>query len=163
MKLVSRVGDGTVDREGAETAMIELVRRPCRLDVTTQQPDELVRLVRRAVKNVRIVRASLPVLSFLQLGAELVMETLQALSEISCGRDGGTFGELGFEGRVEAIVGEEGRLVGGRVHVVVERELGKREVINPVVLLVRRVRAEVRLECLIGTLGQSVRLRVISR
>ena len=45
--------------------------------------------------------------------------------------------------------------------VIVVREFGKREEIDPIVLVLRDVRAEVRLKGLIGALRETVGLRVV--
>ena len=61
---------------------------------------------------------------------------------------------------METEVGEEWGLLRRRIDVVVECELGEREVVDPIVLLVRDVRAQVRLERLVGALGEAVSLWV---
>ena len=97
----------------------------------------------------------------LELGPQLSVETLKTSCKVGRGRDIRVDREARRKGRVETIGGEERGLFGRRVDVVVEGELGEREVVDPVVLLVRDVHAEVAFECLVGALGEAIRLRVV--
>ena len=62
---------------------------------------------------------------------------------------------------MEAICGEERGLLGRRVDVVVEGELGEREVVDPVVLLIGHIGTEIAFEHLVGVLREAVSLRVV--
>lgn len=64
------------------------------------------------------------------------MDDLKARGEISRGGDGRAFGDLGFECRMVGVVGEKRRLFGGGVVEVVEGEFSKREIVNPIILLI---------------------------
>jgi hypothetical protein len=46
---------------------------------------------------------------------------------------------MGFPGWVIGNIGKEQHLVGGGIFIIVETKLGKREIVDPVVLLVRAV------------------------
>lgn len=162
-KLVSSVGDGAFDREGTELAMVELVRGTCCLDVATQQPDELIARKWRRSSDMRVVGASLSILGFLELGAQLVMEAIESLRKIDGGGYRGVFREARFECGVETEVGEEGGLFCGRVLAIVESELGKWQVVDPIVLLVGCIGPEVLLKHLVCTLGQTICLWVVGR
>ncbi|OSX60552.1 hypothetical protein POSPLADRAFT_1035090 [Postia placenta MAD-698-R-SB12] len=91
-------GGMRMELEGTELAMVELVRGMCCLDVATQQPDELIVHERRRSSDMRIVGASLSILGFLELGAQLVMEVIESLREI----DGGGYRGVFREARVRA-------------------------------------------------------------
>ena len=62
---------------------------------------------------------------------------------------------------METVVREERSHLGRLVGVIVVREFGKWEEIDPIVLVVRDVRAEVPLKGLIGALRETVGLRVV--
>ena len=142
--------------------MVELVRRTGGLDVATEQPHELVRLVLGGVGDTLVVVVCLTILRSLQLGTELFMKVLESGGEISSSWDSGAVGDLRVKCRVEAVVGKEGGLVGGGIDVVVEGEFCERQIIDPVVLLIRRVPTEVRLYDLVRALCESVGLWMIS-
>ena len=74
-ELVGVVGDGAFNGEWTEAAMIELVGRTSRLDMATEQPHELVRLVLRRVGDALVVVPGLTFLCVLQLCAKLVVKT----------------------------------------------------------------------------------------
>ena len=81
-KLVRRVRDCVIDGERAKTAVVKLVGGTSRLDVATQQPDELVRNVLGSLADAVIVVASLMFLSLFELIAELVVESFEPGGEI---------------------------------------------------------------------------------
>ena len=62
---------------------------------------------------------------------------------------------------MEAICSEEGGLLGRRVDVIVESELGEREVVDPVVLLVIAEHSEVGFDLLVFAFDFTVALWVI--
>lgn len=149
------------DRKGTETSVVKLVRQTCRLDVASKQPNELSGLIARTVLYPPVVVSGLPVLRILELDAKLIVKTCKACSKVrSCG-DRGFVDETGFERRVMSVGREERRLAGRFVRVIVERELGDGQVIDPVVLLVGGIGAKVGLERLVGTLLETVGLRVV--
>ena len=119
-KLVGGVGDGTFKGERAEPTMVELVGRTRSLDVPTEEPDELARLVARAVLNALVVVMGLTLLSELELRAQLVMESSESRGKVGCSRDWGVVGDARVEGRVVGVVGVEGRLPGRLARKVVE-------------------------------------------
>ncbi|KAF9801510.1 hypothetical protein IEO21_10100 [Rhodonia placenta] len=156
-------GGMRMELEGTELAMVELVRGTCCLDVATQQPDELIARKWRRSSDMRVVGASLSILGFLELGAQLVMEAIESLRKIDGGGYRGVFREARFECGVETEVGEEGGLFCGRVLAIVESELGKWQVVDPIVLLVGCIGPEVLLKHLVCTLGQTICLWVVGR
>lgn len=88
------------------------------------------------------------------------MNDVKARRKVGSSRNGRVLGELRFERGMEAVVGEEGSLTSGGISEVVECELGKREVVDPIVLVIRDVGAKVRFKCLVGAFGKSVGLRM---
>ena len=75
----------------------------------------------------------------LQFSMKLCMNLFQLCHEFVCGRDSRRFSKMGFPGWVIGNIGKEQHLVGGGIFIIVETKLGKREIVDPVVLLVRAV------------------------
>ena len=65
--------------------------------------------------------------------------------------------------RVSAVVGEKGGDSGGRICVVIQGKLGRREPVDPIVLKIGAIAAQVLLKRLIGAFGLTVGLRVKGR
>lgn len=126
-----------------------------------QKPNELVFFVLGCVLNTVVVDGRLNILCVLQLSMQLSMNMLKTLCEFICGGDSRAFSDLRLEGGMVGEVGVKGSLFGGRVFGIVEYKLSDRQVVDPVVLLVRAVCTKVCLEHLIYTLYQAVSLRVI--
>lgn len=95
--------------------------------------------------------------------SEVCVEVLEVNGEVA-GVAGGNF-LLGMNGdvRVISLVGEEGGDAGGSVRSVVVGKLCEGEKTIPIVLLVGTIHSDVLLEGLVGALGLSVGLRVMSR
>lgn len=90
------------------------------------------------------------------------MYAAEALSELVSSRDSANISELGRKGWVIANVGKEGSLFGGSILGNIEDKFGKRQIIDPIVLLTRAVRTDVGLQRLIGSFCESVGTRVVS-
>ena len=160
-ELVNEIGELALDGEGSETDMVEFVGGTGGLDVTAEEPNELVGLVGGGFRNVAVVVLRLTLLREFEVRAELVVDAGEVLLEVgSCG-DVDRGRETRRERGVEAVVGEERGHLRRLVLMIVVGELGEWKEIDPVVLIVRNVRAEVRFEGLIGALGEPVGLRVI--
>ena len=109
-----------------------------------------------------VIVPSLRLLRILQLSTKFFVDLSEPFCEIVSSWDRGTFRDLWFKGGVKSEVSKKWGLTSGSVLQIVERELRKWEIINPIILLVRAVCTEVRLKRLVGTLGQSICLRMIS-
>ena len=162
-ELVCKVRDGAINGERTKTSMIELIRRACGLDMPAEQPYELARLVFGAVLHPAVVIAGLTLLRTEELHAKLIMKTGKASGHVSGGWDNCTLDRLRFEGGMEAEVGKEWSLLCRLILVIVESELGEGQVVDPVILLVGDICTEVRLERLVGALGQTISLRMVCR
>ena len=97
-----------------------------------------------------------------KFGAKFFMNDVKTLSKVVSGRDVDIFREFGGKSGMVGIVGEERCLFGGRVFGVVENELCEREVVYPVILLVRTIGTNIGLECLICMLSKTIHMRMIS-
>ena len=160
-ELVRKVTDRVVDREGTKAAVFELLGRARGLDVSPKKPYELIRLVDGGGSNAFVVVARLGVLSFTKVCTKLFVQSRETMSEVRGSRGRGSDRDAGIKRWVVAEISVEGGGVRGGVGVVVVSELGEREVVDPVVLLRRNVGAEVSLQRLICTFGETVCLRMV--
>lgn len=125
--------------------------------MATKQPYEVALVDVGCVLDSLVVVAGLAVLGSEELSTALVVNTSETLSEVaSSGDSNGRRSNERVEGGIVAEIGVEGRMFGGRIHMVVERELGRWEVVDPVVLLCRDIRTEVPLERLVRLLRKAV-------
>ena len=90
-----------------------------------------------------VVVLRLNTLGMQEFSSKLGMDMLKAMGKVVSSRDSGAFSELGFEGGVKSEVGEEGSLFSRGILSVVKSEFSNREIINPIILLVRTVRTQV--------------------
>ncbi|KAF9472392.1 hypothetical protein BDN70DRAFT_900582 [Pholiota conissans] len=118
-------------QKGSKVAMVEFERGASGTDVAAQEPHKLVRI--------------------LEFGAEFLANDVKAFGKVGGCRDKGVFRENGKEGRVIVVVGKEWSLFGGRIFGVVENKFSEREIVYPIILVVRRIGVEIGLERLIGS------------
>jgi hypothetical protein len=122
----------------------------------------LARLIVGRRKNMRIEVLFLLFLGVLKFRTKLSMDLVKTSCKIISSRNGRDVSKLGGKGRVIGIVGEEGSLLCQRMFCIIKNKFSKRKVINPVILLVRAVRAQVALKSLVGMLCEAVGMRMIS-
>ena len=142
--------------------MIKFGGRTSGLDIVTEQPNELVLLEFRSRKAMLVIVPSLRLLCIFQLSTKFFVDLNEPFCKIVSSWDCRTFRDLWFKGGVKSEVSKKWGLTSGSILQIVECELREWEVINPIILLVQAVCTEVRLKRLVGTLGQSICLRMIS-
>ena len=79
-KLVSKRRDFAGNWEGTETTMVEFVGGTSRLNVATQEPHQLIRLVLGRVLDVSVVVSRLNSFSMLKLGSKFGVDVVEPLS-----------------------------------------------------------------------------------
>ena len=138
--------------------MIKFGGRSGGLDIVMEQPNELIFLELWSRKAMLIIVPSLRLLCKFQLSTKLFMDLNEPLCEIFSSWNHWTFHNLWFK---SGEVSKKWGLMSGSILQIVECELHKWEVINPIILLVWAVCMEVCLKCLIGMLCQSIHLEMI--
>ncbi len=151
------------DRKRAEFSIVELVRRTRCLDIASSEPDKVSLFKFGGRRCVSVKVSGLVSLRFFKFGLELSANSSEPVSEITRCRVCCILRDAWLEAGVKAVVCEERRMTCRCIFEVVVSKFSERQVIDPVILLVRAVRAEVSLECLVGTLGKAVCARMIGR
>ncbi len=129
----------------------------------SEQPNLVAGIVSRGRTVMPVVVPSLELLGLLKSVLEVSLCLLQCLEVAGCVGDGVGLGGIEGGSGVVAVVGEEGRLLGGRVERVVVGELCEREEACPVVLLVGAIAAEILLQYLVHSFGLPIGLWVMRR
>lgn len=141
--------------------MVQFEGRSSCLDIVSKEPNEASVGEFGCWKMTFIVIELLSFLSMLKFGLKFDMNLLESGGEVFGRWVGASLGKLRLEVGVVSKVGVKWCCLCRCILVIVEGEFRQGEVIDPIVLLVQAVRAEVSLESLVGALRETVRLRVI--
>lgn len=97
----------------------------------------------------------------MKFSTKFFMYDVETFGKVSSSRYSGVFSEFGLKSGMVGVIGKEWRFFGGVVFRVVEDKFSKREIVDPVILLIRKVGSNVSLKCLIGTLCETISVRMI--
>ena len=149
----SVAGDFVKDREGSETLVVELLGGSFGGDVLCVKPNAVSNLEIGGWESASIGRPLVLGLGDSDLLSAVFMEFGEGFGEVV----GSGIGDRDIERKggagIVTIVGEKRGDLGGGVGSVVRGELGNREQVGPIVLLVVSVHAKENLQRLIGALG----------
>lgn len=107
VKLVGKRGDTTKNGKGTEMTVVKLVRRTNGFDITSEEPDKLIRLVCQLFDDMEVEVFELNGLGMGKFCTKLSMNVVEMSCEILSSRDGGLLSELRGEGGVTGEIGKE--------------------------------------------------------